>query len=167
MKYVIEMGSYAMIYIPSFIKTCSGIQKLIRQDTQIHRQHDHLTSLCLFLLNKESGLKIQYYSFTHVCVCESTCLMANNVSNEGKSLTSRLLDGIMFHSEKCSSCSGVCSWFVSSWQQSFSSSSHLYPVQLMSSVVYHGAVNFRVTFTSVQHLCKIQICWKVLAKNIT
>jgi hypothetical protein len=30
MKYAIEMGSDAMIYIPSFIKIDSGIQKLIR-----------------------------------------------------------------------------------------------------------------------------------------
>jgi hypothetical protein len=29
MKYAAEMGSGAMIYIPSFIKTGSGIQKLI------------------------------------------------------------------------------------------------------------------------------------------
>jgi hypothetical protein len=29
MKYAIEMGSSAMIYIPSFIKTGSGIQKLM------------------------------------------------------------------------------------------------------------------------------------------
>jgi hypothetical protein len=29
MKYAIEMGSGAVIYIPSFIKTGSGIQKLI------------------------------------------------------------------------------------------------------------------------------------------
>jgi hypothetical protein len=28
--YTVEMGSGAMIYIPSFIKICSGIQKLIR-----------------------------------------------------------------------------------------------------------------------------------------
>jgi hypothetical protein len=32
MKYV-EMGSGVMIYIPSFIKICSGFQKLIRWDT--------------------------------------------------------------------------------------------------------------------------------------
>jgi hypothetical protein len=30
MKYAVEMGSGAMIYIPSFIKISSGIQKLIR-----------------------------------------------------------------------------------------------------------------------------------------
>jgi hypothetical protein len=30
MKYVIEMGSSAMMYIPSFIKICSDIQKLMR-----------------------------------------------------------------------------------------------------------------------------------------
>jgi hypothetical protein len=29
MKYAVEMGSGAMIYIPSFIKIGSGIQKLI------------------------------------------------------------------------------------------------------------------------------------------
>jgi hypothetical protein len=29
MKHAVEMGSGAMIYIPSFIKTDSGIQKLI------------------------------------------------------------------------------------------------------------------------------------------
>jgi hypothetical protein len=30
MKYAVEMGSGVMIYIPNFIKTGSGIQKLIR-----------------------------------------------------------------------------------------------------------------------------------------
>jgi hypothetical protein len=30
MKYAVEMGSGAMMYIPSFIKTSSAIQKLIR-----------------------------------------------------------------------------------------------------------------------------------------
>jgi hypothetical protein len=29
MKYAVEMGSGVMIYKPSFIKTCSAIQKLI------------------------------------------------------------------------------------------------------------------------------------------
>jgi hypothetical protein len=29
MKYTVEMGSVAMIYVPSFIKIGSGIQKLI------------------------------------------------------------------------------------------------------------------------------------------
>jgi hypothetical protein len=35
MKYAVEMGSGAMIYIPRFIKIGSGIQKLIEWDTQI------------------------------------------------------------------------------------------------------------------------------------
>jgi hypothetical protein len=30
MKYVVEVGSVAMLHIPSFIKSGSGIQKLIR-----------------------------------------------------------------------------------------------------------------------------------------
>jgi hypothetical protein len=29
MKYAVDMGSAAMIYIPSFMKTDSGIQKLL------------------------------------------------------------------------------------------------------------------------------------------
>jgi hypothetical protein len=34
MEYAVEMGSGAMIYIPTFIKTGSGIQKLIGGNTQ-------------------------------------------------------------------------------------------------------------------------------------
>jgi hypothetical protein len=37
MKYDVEMGSAAMIYIPIFMKIGSGIQKLIGVDTQTHR----------------------------------------------------------------------------------------------------------------------------------
>jgi hypothetical protein len=39
MKYTIEMGSGGMIYIPSFIKINSGIQKLIWGHLQTHRQN--------------------------------------------------------------------------------------------------------------------------------
>jgi hypothetical protein len=39
MKYAVEMGSIAMIYIPSFIKINSGIQKLIGE---IHRHIDRI-----------------------------------------------------------------------------------------------------------------------------
>jgi hypothetical protein len=34
LKYAVEIGSGAMIYIPSFLKTGSGIQKLIGRDIQ-------------------------------------------------------------------------------------------------------------------------------------
>jgi hypothetical protein len=34
MKYAVDMGLGAMIYIPSFIKIGSGIQELIREDSQ-------------------------------------------------------------------------------------------------------------------------------------
>jgi hypothetical protein len=33
MKYTVGMGSGAMIYVPSFIKIGSGIQKLVRGET--------------------------------------------------------------------------------------------------------------------------------------
>jgi hypothetical protein len=36
MKYAVEMGSDAMLYIPRLVKTGSGIQKLIRGDSQTH-----------------------------------------------------------------------------------------------------------------------------------
>jgi hypothetical protein len=55
MKHAVEMGSGAVIYIPSFIKTGSDIQKLIMGYTDIQtawRSHK-LTS---FFLNKESML---------------------------------------------------------------------------------------------------------------
>jgi hypothetical protein len=55
MKYVFEMVSGAMIYIASFVKIGSGIQKLI---WGIHRQSGDLLSPLLFFLNKESRLKI-------------------------------------------------------------------------------------------------------------
>jgi hypothetical protein len=40
MKYAVEMASVAMIYIPSFIKIGSGIQKLIWEGEGIHRHKD-------------------------------------------------------------------------------------------------------------------------------
>jgi hypothetical protein len=37
MKYAAEMGSSAVIYISSCIKTGSGMQNLMGKDTQTHR----------------------------------------------------------------------------------------------------------------------------------
>jgi hypothetical protein len=54
MKYAVEISLVAMIYIPSFIKIGSGIQKLLGG---IHRQHGDLISLLLSFQNKESRLK--------------------------------------------------------------------------------------------------------------
>jgi hypothetical protein len=59
MKYAVEMDSGAMIYTPSFIKIGSGIQKLLGEDTQAHRQQGDLISLLSFFKNKESRLKIK------------------------------------------------------------------------------------------------------------
>jgi hypothetical protein len=59
MKYAIDMGSGAMIYIPSFMKIGPGVQKLLKRDTQTHRQHDDLISILVFLFqNNECNLKI-------------------------------------------------------------------------------------------------------------
>jgi hypothetical protein len=50
MKYALEIGSGAVIYVPSFIKIGSAIQKLIEgTHTQTHWEHGDLTSLLLFL----------------------------------------------------------------------------------------------------------------------
>jgi hypothetical protein len=57
MKYAVETGSGAMVYIPSFIKICSGIQNLI--GAGIHRQHGDLISLLLFFQNEENRLEIK------------------------------------------------------------------------------------------------------------
>jgi hypothetical protein len=46
MKYLVEMGSGAMLYIPSFIKIGSDIQKVMEGDIETHRQHgDHISLL--------------------------------------------------------------------------------------------------------------------------
>jgi hypothetical protein len=46
MKYVVEMGSGAMIYITNFIKIGSGIQNLKKRgNSQTHREHGNLISL--------------------------------------------------------------------------------------------------------------------------
>jgi hypothetical protein len=49
------MGSGARIYIPSFTKTGSGIQKLIGVDTETHRQHGDLISLLLLFKIRSIG----------------------------------------------------------------------------------------------------------------
>jgi hypothetical protein len=49
MKCAVEMGSGGMIYIPSFIKTGSGIQKLVGGDSPRHRQQGDLIRLLSFL----------------------------------------------------------------------------------------------------------------------
>jgi hypothetical protein len=57
-KYAVEMGSGAMIYIPCFIKIGSGIQKFIRG---IHRHRDSKVISCAslhFLNNIERKGKI-------------------------------------------------------------------------------------------------------------
>jgi hypothetical protein len=48
MKYVVEMNSGVMIYIPSFIKTGSGIEKLLRSGAQTHRHHGDRISIFNF-----------------------------------------------------------------------------------------------------------------------
>jgi hypothetical protein len=60
MKCTVEIGSDAVIYIPSFIRTGSAIQKLIRRRNHIktHKQQGDLISLPLFFQNKENRLKI-------------------------------------------------------------------------------------------------------------
>jgi hypothetical protein len=64
------MGSGAVIYVPSFIKIGSGIQKLIGGiHRHTHRQQGDLISLLLFFQNKESRLK----NPSHQSVCLYVC----------------------------------------------------------------------------------------------
>jgi cytochrome b subunit of formate dehydrogenase len=58
MKDAVEMGSGAMMYIPSFIKIGSWIQKLIGEDLQTAWRLHKPTSI---FQNKEIRLKIVYY----------------------------------------------------------------------------------------------------------
>jgi hypothetical protein len=60
MKYAVEMGSVAMIYIPSFRKTGSCSQKLMGGVyIKRHRQRGDLINLLLFFQNKEPKLKLR------------------------------------------------------------------------------------------------------------
>jgi hypothetical protein len=61
MKYATEMGSGAMIYIPSFIKIGSGIQKLMGEGySQTHRRHgDQEPTLGNFLPSFSSALQLR------------------------------------------------------------------------------------------------------------
>jgi hypothetical protein len=55
--YTVEMGSGAVIHVPSFIKIGSGIETLTAGGG-MHRQHGDRISLFLLFQNKESRLKI-------------------------------------------------------------------------------------------------------------
>jgi hypothetical protein len=66
MKYAVDMGSSTMIYIPSFINAGSGIQNLIRGNTQTHRQHgDRISVLSIFFYIRKGGL------WDHYLICMS------------------------------------------------------------------------------------------------
>jgi hypothetical protein len=59
-KDAFEMASGGMIFIPSFIKIGSDIQKLLKGiHMRIHRQQGDLISLLLFFRNKKSGLRMR------------------------------------------------------------------------------------------------------------
>jgi hypothetical protein len=74
MKYAVEIGSGAMMYVPSFIKTGSGIQKLMgRIHIQTHRQHGDLISLLLFSQNRGNRLKIRNISMKRKMFCPEHC----------------------------------------------------------------------------------------------
>jgi hypothetical protein len=65
------MGSNAMTHIPSFIKIGSGIQKLIRGDSQKHRKNGDRISLLPFFQNKESRLMKIFNVLFHRTVAKS------------------------------------------------------------------------------------------------
>jgi hypothetical protein len=58
MMYAVEMCSGAVIYLPSFIKIGSGIQKLTGDDTQTHRSNK--PTCVYFFLNKGSRRRMQH-----------------------------------------------------------------------------------------------------------
>jgi hypothetical protein len=68
LNYAVEMGSGAVIYVPSFIKIGSGVQELIRGiHRHTHGQQGDLISLLLFFQNKESRLKINSWCRDIAC----------------------------------------------------------------------------------------------------
>jgi hypothetical protein len=56
MKYALEIASGGMIFMPSFIKTGSGVQKSSGEiHTQTHRHEGDLISLLPFFQMRETG----------------------------------------------------------------------------------------------------------------
>jgi hypothetical protein len=55
MKYAVEIGSGAMICIPSFIKTGSGIRKLIVGGFTDRQHGDRISLLTFFFLIRKVG----------------------------------------------------------------------------------------------------------------
>jgi hypothetical protein len=53
------MSLDAAIYVPSFIKFGSGIQKLIGRDSQAHRQHGDRISLFTFFQTTQGSDKLK------------------------------------------------------------------------------------------------------------
>jgi hypothetical protein len=70
-----------VIYVPSFIKSSSGVQKIIRGDTQTHRQQRDLISLLYWV----SRLKRKLYFKLVIAKC---CLAGVKVV---RSVLSRLV----------------------------------------------------------------------------
>jgi hypothetical protein len=71
MKYAVEMGSGAMIFIPSFIKIGSAIEKLTGENTDT--QYGDCMSLLLFYKKKKGRLKMKV---TNTIVCLGDCKQA-------------------------------------------------------------------------------------------
>jgi hypothetical protein len=55
MKYAVEMGSSAMIYIPSVINTGSGVKKLIGRIHRHRQDVDRISLLILFFKIRKIG----------------------------------------------------------------------------------------------------------------
>jgi hypothetical protein len=55
MKYAVEMGSGAVIYIPSFIKIASAIQNLLGRGWGIRRRHGDRISLFSYFKIRKVG----------------------------------------------------------------------------------------------------------------
>jgi hypothetical protein len=81
--------------------------------------------------------------------------MANNIWNEGKKLTCGPLDSIMFHSEQCGSCVGVCLWFVSSLQQFSAPLAILFYIFIVSE---QCCTSWCSIFYSNMYYCMTSVC---------
>jgi hypothetical protein len=84
MKYVVEMGSGGMIYVPSYIKIGSVIQKLMRRIHR-HRQHGYRMPI-FFTLNKKLRLvhaisRLSEYLYAYMSMCPCFLLSVNPPSH--------------------------------------------------------------------------------------
>jgi hypothetical protein len=84
MKYAVEIGSFAMIYIPSFIKIGRAIKSLGRGNSQTHKRNGKLIFIFLNQLGRLKVNKDSTYTFGNLI--RARIISKGNIRSERRSV---------------------------------------------------------------------------------